>query len=550
MSSAVNNSPENPGTGPNSGGSQLSIPQPPQTSSPAQPSADVPLSPAPGQPGQSLFPGSAPPLAGRTLGQYRILEKIGQGGMGSVFKAFDAMLERTVALKVLFSSVLDDSKHSERFLREARSLARLNHPNLVHVYNVGFENECYFFAMELVEGETLSSGIRRRRRIPVHELLPYIGQVLSALHYIHQQGITHRDIKSSNIMLSGKRAVLMDFGLAKDENFTGLTSVGAIVGTPDYMSPEGAEGTTAGAPTDIYSLGVVMYEALSGAVPFIGRSAMSIIRQHIDMPPPPIEAALPAIDPMMASIVHKCLSKKPQDRYPDCASLAADLLRLLNTPELAALAQEQLNQTGRTAPRGAMATAGGSDGVGSDFDAMGADGTLLDTRAGVQRAMADADITLTAGGAGEKSPHLTANVTVVDPERTQVLPETEERSRAGVAWMWIAAGFFGVFFLAYLVGRMRNQPAASGAKDGANSPVVATSPVQSAVLRHPDGAREEIRLIEFKGDDPNPSNWSYVVERRQSDGTWKRATISHRDFVRPGDTLEMMPGTTGTGSKP
>jgi tRNA A-37 threonylcarbamoyl transferase component Bud32 len=546
MSSAVNNSADSPNATPASG-SQLSMPQP-QPVPPSDKPPEIPVSPSVG-PAQPLH-AATPALAGRTLGQYRILEKIGQGGMGSVFKAFDAMLERTVALKVLFSSVLDDAKHSERFLREARSLARLNHPNLVHVYNVGLENECYFFAMELVEGETLSAGIRRRRRIPVHELLPYLGQVLSALHYVHLQGITHRDIKSSNIMLSGKRAVLMDFGLAKDENFTGMTSVGAIVGTPDYMSPEAAEGTTAGPPTDIYSLGVVMYEALCGAVPFIGRSAMSIIRQHLDMPPPPIEAALPTIDPMMASIVHKCLAKKPEDRYVNCASLAADLLRLQNTPELAALAQEQLNETGRTAPRNAVAAAGGSD--GPDFDA-GAEGTLLDTRAGVQRAMADADGTLAAGDAARRSPHLSANATIVDAERTQVLPEAKGSERGSLAWIWMAAGFFGVFFIAFLVGRMRshettpNTAKQGGGISGEQPPI--SLPYQPAVLRHPDGGREEIRWVEFKGDDPNPSNWYYVIERRQPDGTWKRATVAHRDFIRAGDTLEMTAGNEAGAKK-
>ncbi|MCY3020207.1 MAG: serine/threonine-protein kinase, partial [Planctomycetota bacterium] len=174
---------------------------------------------------------------GRTLGHFTILEKIGQGGMGTVFKAFDTALERPVALKVLLSSALDDPKHAERFLREARSLARLSHPNLVHVYNVGIEGDYHYFAMELLEGETLSAGIRRRQRISAQELLPYLGQILAALYEVHQQGITHRDIKSGNIMLCSRRAVLMDFGLAKDEGLSGLTSVGAVLGTPDYMSP-------------------------------------------------------------------------------------------------------------------------------------------------------------------------------------------------------------------------------------------------------------------------------------------------------------------------
>ncbi|HYG75351.1 MAG TPA: serine/threonine-protein kinase [Planctomycetota bacterium] len=473
-----------------------------------------------------------PQLAGRTLGQYRILEKIGQGGMGSVFKAFDTMLERSVALKVLVSSVLDDAKQSERFLREARSLARLKHPNLVHVYNVGFENDCYYFAMELVEGETLAAAVRRRRRIPAEELIPYLGQVLSALHYVHMQGITHRDIKSGNVMLAGKRAVLMDFGLAKDENFSGLTSVGAIVGTPDYMSPECAEGLTAGPPTDIYSVGVVMYEALSGAVPFTGRSAMSIIRQHLDIPPPPIEAALPGIDPMLASIVHKCLAKKPLDRYANCAALAADLIRLRSTPELQMLAEELLHGSARTLARGATQQSGGCD------------ATLIG--GAHSQAAGDADATLTAGGSAPlladmtvangpvRSPELSAAGTVVDHENTIVLPPQPSKPSQWPAWVYVCFGFFGVFFLVFFLAVLK----------GSEQPQKQKPAGQPVLARKVDGGSEEIRWIEFKADDADPARWYHVIERRQPDGSWQRATVSHQDLRSTIEGLDLLHSLT------
>ena len=183
-----------------------------------------------------------PSLVGVKLGQYRLMEKIGQGGMGAVFRGHDGALDRVVAIKVLHCGPLDDEKTALRFQREAQSLARLSHPNLLHVYNVGSEGDLHYFAMEILEGSTLGQLLRVRKRFPLDETLLIAGQLLAALKYVHEQGITHRDIKSGNIIICGQRAVLMDFGLAKDESFTGLTSVGVVLGTPEYMSPEQAEG--------------------------------------------------------------------------------------------------------------------------------------------------------------------------------------------------------------------------------------------------------------------------------------------------------------------
>jgi len=252
----------------------------------------------------------APPLIGRLLGQYKIISKIGQGGMGAVFKAQDSALRRDVAVKVLWTGPLEDPRVAERFVREARCLARLSHPHLLHVYNVGSEGELKYFAMELLEGDTLSAALRRGP-MKVPETVAMIGQMLSALDYVHRQGVTHRDIKSGNIMLCGSRAVLMDFGLAKEEHMSGLTSEGVVLGTPEYMTPEQADGRACGAPTDIYSLGIVFFEALTGQVPFTGRSALSIIRQHLDEPPPPLAKRLPGVDPRLDQII----SREDQVRF-------------------------------------------------------------------------------------------------------------------------------------------------------------------------------------------------------------------------------------------
>jgi serine/threonine-protein kinase len=286
---------------------------------------------------QDTLVNEAPTLIGRTLGQYRILTKIGQGGMGMVFKAEDTALKREVALKVLWINPLDDPRIAERFMREARCLARLSHPNLLHVYNVGSEGDLRYFAMELLRGRTLAEALRSAH-LTVPEALNMTGQLLSALDYVHHQGITHRDIKSGNIMLCDSRVVLMDFGLAKEEHATGLTSEGVVLGTPEYMTPEQADGRTCGPPTDIYSLGVVLFEALTGRVPFLGRSALSIIKQHLDEKPPTLASRLPGIDPQLDQIVARCLAKDPKDRYADCSAMAVALLRLIRTPELLQLA--------------------------------------------------------------------------------------------------------------------------------------------------------------------------------------------------------------------
>jgi serine/threonine-protein kinase len=275
---------------------------------------------------------------GRRLGQYRVVEKVGQGGMGCVFKAQDTALNRLVALKVLISGPLSDPRVAERFQREARCLARLSHPNLLHVYNVGTQDDLHYFAMELLEGAPLSAMVRQRGRLPPQEALVLAGQILAALDYIHRQGVTHRDIKSSNIMICADRAVLMDFGLAKEEQTPGLTTEGVVLGTPEYMAPEQAEGRPCGPATDIYSFGIVFFEMLTGQVPFTGRSALSIIRQHLDTPAPALDTRLPGADPRLVAAVSRCLAKKPEERYGSCRAVATDLVGVCPTPELSQLA--------------------------------------------------------------------------------------------------------------------------------------------------------------------------------------------------------------------
>jgi serine/threonine-protein kinase len=274
--------------------------------------------------------------------------------MGSVYKALDVSLQRQVAVKVLPAALAADQTYVRRFVREARALAKLSHPNLAHVYNVGQKDGLYYFAMEYVRGRTLHQVIRSDGPLTVAAFLRCAGQVLAALHKIHAAGLTHRDVKSSNVVVEEGtgRAVLMDFGLAKDRSAqdgeAALTSAGVVLGTPEYMSPEQAESREVDARSDVYSFGIMAYEMLAGAVPFTGKSAIAVLRQQIETPPPPLRRKRADLPAEIETAVKRALAKAPGGRQASASELAADLVRAGHTPELADLAAAELPATART----------------------------------------------------------------------------------------------------------------------------------------------------------------------------------------------------------
>ncbi|MGZ8852849.1 MAG: serine/threonine-protein kinase [Thermoanaerobaculia bacterium] len=271
--------------------------------------------------------------AGQSLGSYRLIAQIGAGGMGEVWKAEDTRLGRIVAIKILPPKIANDSEAMGRMRREARTAAQLNHPNIATIHSFEQDGERLFIVMEFVEGEPLTALIARG---PLQEAeVSRIGRgVADALAEAHAKGIVHRDIKPDNIIVSGTRVKVLDFGIAKRIGFEPMTSdtptafvtqEGMIVGTIHYMSPEQALGKSIDARTDIFSLGVVLYEAATGRQPFKGETVTETITQIIRDEPPAPRRVNPAISPGLASIIQRCMRKNRDERFASASDLAAAL---------------------------------------------------------------------------------------------------------------------------------------------------------------------------------------------------------------------------------
>ncbi|MFB0536032.1 MAG: protein kinase [Anaerolineae bacterium] len=259
------------------------------------------------------------------LGKYKIIEEVGRGGFAAVYKAVDTTLDRTVALKVLAPHLLWDPTFVQRFQREARVAANLDHSNIVTIYEVGQLEGVYFIAMQFLEGRTMSQILESEGAWPASRVQAIIEQVASALDYAHARGFVHRDIKPSNVIVaSDGKVTLTDFGLVKAGEGTKLSTTGMVFGTPEYMSPEQAEGKVLDARSDIYSLGVVLYEMLAGRAPFVADTTPAVMYKHVHEPPPLDE--LPSDLPQgVVAVVEKALAKKREERYQGAGEMVAAL---------------------------------------------------------------------------------------------------------------------------------------------------------------------------------------------------------------------------------
>ncbi len=259
-------------------------------------------------------------------GRYRLDAQIGAGGMSTVYRAFDTVLERQVAIKLMHREIASDSDQLERFRREARAVAQLNHPHVVGVIDAGEDDGTPYIVFEYVEGETLKDRIRRFGRLPVGEAVAYAIEIARALGAAHDHHIVHRDVKPQNVLIDEEgTAKVTDFGIARSLTEEGLTADGRVLGTTDYVSPEQALGQDVGPESDLYSLGVVLFEMLTGDVPFHGENQVSVAMKHVREELPDVQLRRPEVSSALAAVVDRATAKDLERRYSNDRELIADL---------------------------------------------------------------------------------------------------------------------------------------------------------------------------------------------------------------------------------
>ena len=262
-------------------------------------------------------------------GRYRIIRRLGAGGMANVYLAEDQELGRRVAIKILNERHAADDQFVERFRREAKHAAALSHPNIVSIYDRGEAEGTYYIAMEHLDGRNLKELIVARGPAPVHLAIDYTRQILGALRFAHRHGIVHRDIKPHNVLVDGDgRLKVTDFGIARAGAASQMTEAGSIVGTAHYLSPEQAKGASVDQRSDVYSVGIVLYELLTGTVPFSGDSPVEIAMKHLSAKPPLPSSRRTGIPPDLDLVVMRALAKDPEDRYASAEEMDADLERV------------------------------------------------------------------------------------------------------------------------------------------------------------------------------------------------------------------------------
>ena len=297
------------------------------------------------------------------LGRYNIIGELGQGAMGTVYKAVDPLIDRIVAIKTINLSLALDEKdeYESRFYQEAKAAGRLSHPNIVTIYDVGKSGEIAYIAMEFLQGRELRDMLNDGKRMPVEQVINVVAQVAQGLAYAHEHGIVHRDVKPSNIMIVRDGHVkITDFGIARMASAAVRTQTGMVLGSPKYMSPEQVVGKLTDQRSDIFSLGVMLYEMLTGQAPFSGENVNAIMYQTLNSVPPPPSTLSPNVPEMLNFIVAKALAKKLEHRYQDTKEFASDLYACRDRLPRASALRDDIkitNNTSTTRPADVMSSA-------------------------------------------------------------------------------------------------------------------------------------------------------------------------------------------------
>ena len=279
---------------------------------------------------------SRPPQPGDLIAdRYELEELVGTGGMSTVFRAHDLQLEREVAIKILHEHYADDPEYLERFRREARLVASLSHPNIVTVIDRGDDDGRQYIVFEHVDGENLKELVVRSGRLPVRRALELALAVADGLAFAHDHGLVHRDVKPQNVLLNNEGEVkVTDFGIARSLHVEhGVTQTGTVLGTGEYLAPEQASGKPVSPATDVYSLGIVLWELLAGDVPFTGDNFVAVALRHVNEPPPHLRERRPDVSPRLDAAVERALAKDPERRFPSMTAFAKELRACLAEAE-------------------------------------------------------------------------------------------------------------------------------------------------------------------------------------------------------------------------
>lgn len=412
---------------------------------------------------------------GQTLGgRYRIDEIIGQGGMSAVYKAYDPNLKRVVAVKLIHSHLADDPRFLMRFEEEAAAVAQLRHPNIVQVYDFNHDSDIYYMVQEFLTGETLQDRLRRlnksARRLPLKEALSYTVNICDAAGYAHKRGMIHRDIKPANTMLDVHgQAILMDFGIVKITGSDRHTTTGAVVGTALYLSPEVIRGETPDARSDLYALGVTLYEMVSGRPPFEADSAMTLMMMHLNDPVPDLRGLRPEVPDALIKVIEKALSKDREARYATMAEFAGALRAVQAAlPEGPSVQATQADSSTATA---AVVAAAVSSPATSDQPAAN---TILEssvapaTPPGASPVIG-ATISETPSGAPAAATHAEPTSHTV-PASLPLPVSTSHQRPGGKSFLWIGLGALVVIAIVigviFTIGNRSNEPASPAQPTG------------------------------------------------------------------------------------